>query len=154
MNYINAISLEEAKAHLGVDDTSRDREIERMIDAACSYVEKHSNHIFYPRDKKYFFRSGCIRVYDFPINSVTLPADTSSITTVEEQNSTLYANTNTEDSSITLNVGYNDSGSIPVNLIEAAYMVLEHLYNQKETGGSTMPITVIEMIRSEARHVI
>ena len=75
MAYIDVIPLERAKNYLRVDldfDTD-DSEITSLINAACRYVEKRTNHILYARD--IIYNGACqVKVYDYPINSiVTVP---------------------------------------------------------------------------------
>ncbi len=86
MAYTDVISLTEAKAHLGVDDTSRDTEITRMIETCLSIVEEETNRLVQRVDKEYLYdEKGCVRVYDFPINTTTF-ADT-----VTRTRKTLYS---------------------------------------------------------------
>jgi len=51
MSYLSVISLERAKNYLRIDTTltDDDAEITAMINGACSYIEKRTNLIFYPR---------------------------------------------------------------------------------------------------------
>ena len=69
MAYLTVIPLADAKTYLGVDDTSRDAEITRMIEAALALLEKRTNHIMVVGNKDYFYEDGCVRVYDYPINT-------------------------------------------------------------------------------------
>lgn len=153
MSYLTVISLANAKVHLGVDDTARDAEITRMISGALSFVEEHSNHILFARNKKYYNRWTETRVYDYPINSVVFP-DPDTTTAKENRFYTAYKDSNADNTYLTLNVGYADPADIPAPLIEAGYMILEHLFMQKETGKSEMPAAAWAMIRSYARHTI
>lgn len=78
MSYLTVIPLADAKTYLRIDDTQNetDAEITRMINAACSFVEKRSNYRFFAKDRQYVLSSGSARVYDYPINSdTTVPAD-------------------------------------------------------------------------------
>ena len=94
-------------------------------------IENYTNYILFARDKEYRLIDGCVRVYDFPINSeVTLE--------LESENKTLYTNYSlgyTNDL-ITLNVGYVDPAEIPQDLIEVAYEIIELMYYEKETNKS------------------
>lgn len=131
MSYLNVISLEEAKTHLGIDDDSRDNEITRMVKTCFSKVESDTNHLVYARDKNYIYSDGCIRVYDYPINS-----------TDESTVKTGYSIYESEDSdSITLNVGYEDPANVPTGLADMALILLEQLFFKgevKETGEYIM----------------
>jgi hypothetical protein len=121
MSYIAVLPLVTAKAHLSIDDTSRDAEITRMIASSLSWVEQATNHIVYARDKQYIVKYGMVRVYDFPINTdlteestfeYDLHTDITGITTVKK----------------TLNVGYEQVADVPFGLIDAALIVLEQLF--------------------------
>jgi len=133
MAYLDVITLADAKVYLRIDDdlTEDDNQITRMIRASLSYIENYTNYILFARDKEYRLIDGCVRVYDFPINSeVTLELET--------ENKTLYTNYSlgyTNDL-ITLNVGYVDPAEIPQDLIEVAYEIIELMYYEKETNKS------------------
>ena len=135
MAYLDVIPLADAKVYLRIDDdlTEDDNQITRMIRASLSYIENYTNYILFARDKEYRLIDGCVRVYDFPINSeVTLE--------LESENKTLYTNYSlgyTNDL-ITLNVGYVDPAEIPQDLIEVAYEIIELMYYEKETNKSQL----------------
>jgi len=141
--YTDVISLSDAKDFLGVDDESRDKEITRMIDAALRYVEEHTGHIMYARDKTYRLRGRTYkRVYDFPINSVVKGVDKDGVDVAltfgtnydlcEYEGYTEYYQIDSDAVSLVLNVGYTDVEEIPEPLIEAAYIYIGHLFDGKE----------------------
>lgn len=152
MSYLNIISLEEAKEYLGVNDDAQDRQITRMIRSSLMYVEQHSNHIFYTRDKEYNLRDSCARVHDYPINAVVAPDPDTTVAT-QRALYTDYRDGNTANDTITLNVGYQYKDDIPEVLVEAAYMILEHYYNEKEDKVSKMPHEALELIGTFKRHI-
>lgn len=165
MAYTDVISLADAKDYLGIDDTSRDTEITRMIGVALSFVEKHSNHILYARSKTYSLATERdIRVYDYPINSVTkgIDKDGADVTLTFETNYDLdvytlythYCQIDSDAVSLVLNVGYASASDIPPELVEAGYMVLEHIFNQKETGNSEIPMAAMQMLNTHRRFLI
>jgi hypothetical protein len=129
MAYIDVITLADAKLYLRVDDTltEDDAQITRMINAALSYVENYTNHIVFARDKEFRLIDGCVRVYDYPINS-EVTADLIS------ENKTLYTNytLGSTNDLISLNVGY--ASDVPDELIEAAYEIIDIYYYGKESG--------------------
>lgn len=131
MAYIDVITLADAKLYLRVDDTltEDDAQITRMINAALSYVEKYTNVIVFARDKEYRTTDGCVRVYDYPINSEV----TADLTAFSK---TLYTNYtfSTSNDLIELNVGYVDTADIPQEVIEAAYEIIDIYYYGKESG--------------------
>lgn len=122
MAYLDVITLEEAKVHLGVDDTSRDAEITRMLKTCMSKVENDTNHYFEAANKTYVYLNNCVRVYDYPIN--TLDADTTATVTNKRLYS-IYKDANNE--SIILNVGY--SGNVPDGLKDLVFILLWELFH-------------------------
>ena len=129
MSYLTIISLEDAKTYLAIDDTARDTEITRMIKGALSYIERFTNHIFFARNRTYIADDGCVNVYDYPINSVVSVFDYSS--TIKALHTSYDIS---ENSSITLNVGYASVEDVPEDLIEVAYEILDLYYFSPETG--------------------
>lgn len=133
--YTDIISLADAKIYLRIDDTltEDDSQITRMIKGALSFVEKYTNYIFFPRDKDYRLIDGCVRIYDFPINS-EITND------LEVENKTIYNiySKGTENDLITLNVGYTDPVEIPQELIEVAYVIIKNMYYEKESNKSML----------------
>lgn len=144
--YTDIISLSDAKTYLGVDDTARDAEITRIINSALTYLERSTNVILFPRDKTYIYADGCVRVYDYPINSTTS-------TTHEVEVKTLYSiYTDNGSEGVILNVGYTDPADIPADLIETGYAIIECLFE----GGklADLPTLIKTMIFSNKRFVI
>ena len=133
MAYIDIIPLADAKVYLRIDDTltEDDAQITRMINAALSYVERYTNYVLFAQNKEYRLISGCVSVYDYPINS-EVTADLIS------ENKTLYTNytLGSTNDLITLNVGYAVITDIPQELIEVAYEIIELMYYEKETNKS------------------
>jgi len=165
MAYTDIISLSDAKDYLGIDDTSRDTEITRMIGAALRYIEEHTGHIMEDQSKTYRLSGrDSIRIYDYPINSVTkgldkagddvaLTLDTN-YTFQEYRTYTDYYGIDSDAESLVLNVGYVSASSIPAPLVEAGYMVLEHMFNQKETGNSQIPMAAQQLMATHRRFTI
>ncbi len=149
MAYTDVISLSNAKDYLGIDDTSRDTEISRMIKSALQYIEKQTNIIMDATDRVYILNNGCKRVYDYPIN--TLDSDLDSSFTVTRKG--LYSIYETSDTSIVdviLNVGYVHDyeedykvSDIESDLIEAAYMLIEHFFNEGDRTAIPQSVNVI-----------
>lgn len=134
MSYLTVIPLADAKVYLRIDDTltEDDAQITRMIKGALSYVEKQTNYILYAREKSYRFIDGTVRVYDYPINSITTPAEADMDITIKTLH-TVYCYGTSEDE-LTLNVGFTDVADIPQELIEVAYEIIELMYYEKETN--------------------
>ncbi len=141
MSYITVITLERAKNYLRIDPdlTEDDAEITSMINAACRYVEKRTNHILYPREQAY--NGSCqVKVYDYPINSITTnPAPF-----------VCYFSTFAvfpDVKTVTLNVGYA-TGTVPDDLIQPALQMIKVFYYESEKQVNTMliPESVKEML--------
>jgi len=148
VSYLDVISLQNAKVHLGVDDTSRDTEIQRMIKSSLAYLERRTNYILYDRDREYHYNNGCVRVYDFPINSTTDTTHAKKVKTLY----TVYNENDTNIESITLNVGYANAIDIPDDILDTGYAILECLFE----GGKTSELseTIEDMINHLKRFVI
>lgn len=147
MAYTDVISLANAKDYLGVDDTSRDTEITRMIESALKYLEKRTNVLMDARDKTYNLIDGCVRVYDSPIN--TLDADLDATVTRENKGLySIYSDTDIEAKTITLNVGSN---TVDSDLVEAGYMLIEHYFN--EGDRTVLPMIVEDIIQANKRFI-
>lgn len=147
MDYLDAISLADAKTYLGVDDTSRDTEITRMIKSAITFIEKRTNHILVEQTKTYIFRKGCVRVYDYPIVSTT---NTTSTNTVHNGYS-IYLDSTADDIDFVL--GYDALTDVPSELVEACYMMLKFFFFEQE-GTGKIPIAVQDIIDANKRFLL
>jgi len=145
MSYLNVISVSEAKNYLGVDDTSRDAEIERMIVSALKYLEKRTNIIMMPFDKKYVVNNGCLWIYDFPINTLEADLPAGVTRTIKTNYSIYYTSAN----SITLNVGNDAPDS---DILEAAFMLIDHYFNEGDRAA--LPKSVEDIININRRFII
>ena len=152
MPYTDVISINDAKTYLGVDGSGRDGEISRIIDSALRFVEDHSSHVLVARNKRYVYRGNCVKVYDYPINSVTAPnPDTTTITELPSYH--LVEDSDTNNTSVTLNVGYESVVDIPPALVEAGYVAIEHLFSENGSKGS-LPATFWDLVHSVKRHIL
>lgn len=149
MSYLSVITLERAKNYLRVDldfDTD-DAEITSMINAACRYVEKRTNHILYARD--IIYKGSCqVKVYDYPINSiVTDPAPFA----YEQPMFTIYPDVKT----VELNVGFIDPTDIPDELIQACLQMIKVWYfeSEKQVNTTLIPESVKEAIDLNRRFI-
>ena len=141
MSYLSVITLERAKNYLrlDLDFDADDSEITSMINAACRYVEKRTNHILYTRDIVY--NGSCqVKVYDYPINSiVTDPAPFK----VDFAMFTVYPDVK----DVELNVGYGVN-EVPEDLIQAMLQMLHVFYyeSEKQFNSTLIPESVKEML--------
>lgn len=144
--YLDIITLEQAKLYLRIDDcqSETDTEIEQMIKSALAFCEKRTNHILFPRDKQYF---GCVHVFvfDYPINN--LPSDA--------EQSQMYSKVYTSGGSVTLNIGYTDSEDIPSEIIDVALQIIKVWYYEAENKVNTsiIPATALEVLDTIRRFV-
>ena len=131
MAFIDVVTLAEAKAYLRVDDgfTADDSLITLLINVSGDYIEKYTNHLLYARDKTYQFYDGCVRVYDYPINSQV------STDTVESDVLSLYTLYEGDDE-VTLNVGY-DVADVPPMLKIKMLEVIDAMYNGNDNASIT-----------------
>ena len=133
MNYLDIIPLTDAKTYLRLDDTltEDDSQIQRMIRVALSYIEQYTNVILFEREKTYNVSNGCVKVYDFPINSEV-------ITEFTKEVKSLYTNYYTNESELVLSVGYDNIENIPQELIEVAYTLIKSMYYEKENNKTIL----------------
>ena len=149
MAYIDVISVEREKNYLRIDTTltDDDAEITAMINGACSYIEKRTNLIFYPRNKTY--KGACqVKVYDYPINSiVTDPAPFA----YEQPMFTIYPDVKT----VELNVGFTDPNDITDELIQACLQMIKVWYfeSEKQVNTTLIPESVKEAIDLNRRFI-
>lgn len=148
MSYTSVITLSNAKEYLGVDDTSRDNLITRMITSALSHLEKRTNVHVQVKEKTYYYEDGCVRVYDYPINTTT-PDD---VTRTTKELYSIYETSDTTVESLTLNIGHTDSNNIDPDWIEAGYSLIGHLYAGR--SFMDMPDTITDFINANKRFVI
>jgi len=147
MSYLDVITLERAKNYLRVDDCliDDDNEIVSMINAACRFVEKRTNHIFYPQDKTY--KQGCqVKVYDYPINSAVGDPFVCYFSTF-----VVYPN----DTEVTLNVGYENPEDVPDELVQACLQMIKVWYyeSEKQVNTTLIPESVLQAIDVNRRFI-
>jgi hypothetical protein len=147
MAYTNIISVQESKDYLGIDDSSRDSEITRIIAAALRYVENKTGHILEPRAITYNLLNGSARVFDFPIISTS----NTTATTTESGLSTLYHDSG--NNTITLTVGYTSSADIPADLLEAGFMLIKFFFYEQE-GSGKMPEVINYILQQHQRFIV
>lgn len=148
MAYTDVISLSNAKDSLGVDDTSRDTEITRMINSAFKYFEKRTNIICTPQDKTYVISDGCVKVYDYPINTLdTALAET--VSRVLKPLCSVYTDDDSDNTTLTLNVG---SETVDSDIKEIILMLIEHYFQEGER--SKLPEYLVEMININRRFIL
>jgi len=135
MAYTDVISLAEAKQFLRVDDgyTADDTLITMIIKLAGEQIERHTNHLLYARAKTYKFFDGCKRVYDYPINSITSPAE-ADMTITEYSLYTLYESS---EEDLVLNVGYADPADVPAMLKVKMLEIVDSLYPGNDDSAIT-----------------
>ena len=149
MSYLSVITLERAKNYLRIDTTltDDDAEITAMINSACSYIEKRTNLIFYPRSKVY--KGSCqVKVYDYPINSIiTDPAPFA----YKQPMFTIYPDVKT----VELNVGFTEPIDIPFELVQACLQMIKVWYfeSEKQVNTTLIPESVKEAIDLNRRFV-
>tara|TARA_R110000868_G_scaffold4608_2_gene28767 strand:+ start:33 stop:503 length:471 start_codon:yes stop_codon:yes gene_type:complete len=156
MAYIDVLTLAQAKTFLRIDDTlaDDDAQVTQMISSALSTIERRTNVLVYARDKSYLVQDYEVKVYDFPINSITSP------TTVVETERELYTTYTTKLSTelkVVLNVGYANVSSVPSALIDAALQLLKYMYYEAETNTAAkgnIPYWIQEMIDQHKRFII
>lgn len=154
MVYIDVIPLETAKTYLGIDDTARDVEITRMINSACGYIEKYTNVLLVDREQTYYFDdNNCVRVYDFPINSLTSP-----VNAVRTRRGTysFYSTSTSSATELVLNVGYSVVADVPSDIVEAALEIIAVWFfsSEKRNDTSLIPMSIKQVLDLHKRFLL
>lgn len=142
MAYIDVISLDRAKVYLRLDEcfNEDDNEIISMINAACRYIEKRTNHLLYSREVTY--NGSCqVKVYDYPINSIiTDPAPF----VCHFSTFSIFPDVKTVD----LNVGYDLPNLVPDDLIQSALQMIKVWYyeSEKQTNSTLIPESIKQSV--------
>lgn len=131
MAYLDVISLETAKNWLKIEDTETTDNllITMLIESCLEFIEQETNILVYSRSKEYLFLDGCVRVYDYPINTLTSPSD------AVRHEKTLYSNytASVEDSTkLVLNVGYVNANDVESRIKTIALYIIDWLYYSKD----------------------
>ena len=147
MAYLDVIPLADAKVYLRIDDTltEDDAQITRMIKGALAYVEQWTNVLVTQQAaKEYVITDRCVRVYDYPINSVVkgLDDEDADVTLTYETNYdkelkhlyTNYFNIDSDAVKLVLDVGHVLPADVPSELIEVAYEIIDLMYYEHESG--------------------
>ena len=147
---MSRITVETAQYYLRIDELPQggDDELQAFIDAAEAFIERKTGHILTPKTKTYRAEpDGCIRVYDYPINS-----SLTAYTTYLHPGYLLIEG----EESVTLNVGYTDPADVPQALLSAAKQMLKVFYYESETQQNTslVPMPVKQIIDNYKRFVI
>jgi hypothetical protein len=153
MAYIDVLPLATVKEYLRIDDTLTDDDVQltRMIGSALSYIEKWTNIYVYSRTKSYYTpTNGCIRVYDYPINTLD-----SSFTTVEVEDKGLYKtySPTTSDYTLSLDIGYSDPADVPQELIDVALEIIDLMYYKNSAAKDISPLS-IDVLNQNKRFIL
>ena len=157
MSYITVIPLATAKEYLRVSHSSSDSEITRMINSALNIIETKTNQLLYQRaTKTYPLIGGCVRIYDGPINTAGVTGLASTVTRTDYTNHSLFEDSNEDNTSVILDVGYADPDDIPMGLIEAAFEMIDYWYykNDGKVNITLMPDSVEQVIGFYTRFLI
>lgn len=141
MAYLDVLPLARVLNYLRVDQDLEDddNEITSMIKAACIFVEKRTNHIFYAREVVY--KGHPVKVYDYPINEIVSPAD---LVVIHYSLCDVYPN----ETEVTLNVGYEDPTDVPDELLQACLQMIKVWYyeSEKQVNTTLIPESVMQAI--------
>ena len=156
MAYIDVVTLDDAKTYLRIDDTltEDDAQITSMINTACRIVERRTNYMLYARSKSYLFQNFTVFVYDYPINSVTLPVD---VDREDYEMYSIFEAQSSSDTTLTLNVGYSDPADVPDDLKNIVLNMVKFWYYEAETNESkksALPLFVEQALDMNKRFII
>jgi hypothetical protein len=144
------VTLDEAKLYLRIDpptDVSLDNEINAMILGAERYIEKKTGYLTTLRDKTYYPTDGCVRIYDYPINSIAGGHDS------EVKNNYTLVKVNEP---VTASVGYFNPDDYPPDLKQAIFQLLKYWYyeSEKKINDQMIPDGVHRVIELNKRFLI
>lgn len=144
MTALDLISLEDAKDFLVVDYPDRDVEISRHIKSAIGFIETYTNVIMYERQTVYLMTSNCRDIYDAPIKfadpTIKTKQNILSVTVFGKQNDIIDAI-----------IGYDDVTKVPGELIEAAYKMIQYLFENKDIYSASLPWDIQVLINKKRR---
>ncbi|MCB0448415.1 MAG: head-tail connector protein [Gelidibacter sp.] len=170
MAYLDLLPLATMKTYLKIDDTltETDAEITSMIKSAFSYIERRTNNILVQQaTKEYLIKDRCVRVYDYPINSVVKGIDDdgddvtltykTNYSIIEKPLYTIYNNIDGEAIKLVLNVGYADASDVPTEFIDLAKVIVKVMFYEQETQQSfkeMLPGWAVEILNTNKRFLI
>lgn len=170
MAYTDVLTLTEAKTYLRIDDTQNetDAEITSIINASFRYIERHTNIIVSQQPlKEYIVKDGCVRVYDYPINSVVkgIDDDGADVTLTYKTNYykedkslyTLYTGIDSDAVKLVLDVGYTNVADVPDDLIQLALIMVKVMYYEQESNQSfkeMLPAWANSILETNRRYTI
>jgi hypothetical protein len=148
MSYLDVLPLARVLNYLRVDEDLEedDNEIQSMIKAACIFVEKRTNHIFYAREITYRSNILPLKVYDYPINEIVAPTDP---VVLHFSLHDVFPN----ETEVTLNVGYEDPTDVPEELKQACLQMIKVWYyeSEKQVNSTLIPESVMQVIDTNRR---
>ena len=149
MAYTDVVTLAEAKQFLRVDDgfTADDTLITLHINTAGEYVERHTNHMLYVREKTYKFFDMEKRVHDYPINSIVAPLEDE----MDVTEFSLYTLYGSSEEDLILNVGY-DVADVPAGLKMEMLEFVNAKYHGNDEPGDFEAID--RRLAKYKRHII
>lgn len=170
MSYLDVLPLATMKTYLKIDDTQTetDPEITSMIKSALSYIEKRTNNILSQQaTKEYIVKNRCVRVYDYPINSVVKGVDDDGDdvtltykTNYDKDEKPLYTNYYNIDGDavkLVLDVGYSDEADVPTDFIDLAKVIVGAMFNEPDSNlnfKEMLPGWAVEILNTNKRFLI
>lgn len=149
MSYLDVLPLARVLNYLRVDPDLEDddNEIISMINGACRFVEKRTNHLFYARDVIYTNQLN-LKVYDYPINDIVSPTDP---IVIHFSTYDVFPN----ETTVTLNVGYEDPTDVPDELLQACLQMIKVWYyeSEKQVNTTLIPESVMQAIDVNRRFI-
>lgn len=148
MSYNTILPLAEVKNYLRLDTafTEDDSAIERMVRSALGFLEKRTNHYFYPRSKTYYRGElEYIDIFDYPISY------SGELTKLDYKDKVRF-----DADEVTVTVGYATKSDVPSEFIDAALQMIKVFYFEAEKQENTtlLPESVEEIIRTNRRFTV
>jgi len=144
MTALDIISLQDAKDFLVVDYPDRDVEISRHIKSAIGFIETYTNVIMYERQTVYLMTGNCREIYDSPIKFANPTIKT-------KQNILSVTVFGKQDDIIDSIIGYDNVEKVPSELIEAAYKMIQYLFENHDIYTAGLPWDIQMMCNPHRR---
>lgn len=149
---LELISLQEAKNFLEIDFPDHDEQISRAIVASIQWVENYTGYCLYKRDME-LYSTGCqMEIFQYPINSISVENDKGDEVRYKSTRRTLkLILTAPSNSTVKLNVGFENKDDVSQPLIEACFKLITYLFENRDAYTIGLPTDVQGLLNQYRR---
>ena len=158
-SYIDVVPLATAKTYLRIDTgiTESDSEITILINSACELIEQYTQIFLKPQPKTFYFNTNNeARVYAYPINSITAPANADDYKVTVKQLYSVYEPNDADLKSITAYIGHTDTDNVKQIFVYAVLETVKLWYYGGESESvmkGYIPSSVMNVLSQERRFI-